>query len=200
MSLIKRLEFVENVGRLYKFMSRLKQRYQEEIRPQLQSEFGIENVMATPKLSKIVINVGAGEAKDNSNLMERIVADMTALSGQKPVVTRAKVSISGFKLGKGQNIGAMVTLRGVRMYDFLDKLITIALPKVRDFRGMSATAFDNQGNYTLGLKEPSIFAEVAFQSGGAKLHGLEISIVNTAKDKMQGRKLLELLGFPFTKG
>ncbi len=185
-------------------MARLKDKYLKEILPKLKEEFGLNNIHAAPKLTKIVINVGAGDAKDNQAFLDRILADMTALAGQKPVVTKARSSIAGFKLGKGQSVGVMVTLRGVRMYDFLDKLITIALPKVRDFRGLSATAFDNQGNYTLGLKEPSIFPEVVFQggsgSGSGRGHGLEISIVNTAQDKMQGRKLLELFGFPFIKG
>lgn len=180
-------------------MARLKQKYLDEVLPALKQEYGIENNMAVPKLKKIVINVGAGEAKDNQAVLERIIVDLGALSGQKPVVTQAKASISGFKLGKGQSIGAMVTLRGKRMYDFLDKLITIALPKVRDFRGLPTTSFDLQGNYTLGLREFSIFPEVAFTGSTGRVHGLEVSIVNSAKERQQGRKLLELLGFPFQK-
>lgn len=182
-------------------MSRLKDKYNNEVLPKLMDEFGIKNKMAVPVLQKVVINIGVGDAKDNSAAFEKIVENLAALSGQKPVVTRSKLSIAGFKLSKGAPVGVSVTLRGVRMYDFLDKLVTIVLPKVRDFRGLPTTSFDGKGNYTLGLKEQVIFPEVDFQNAnlGGKIRGLEISIVNSAKDKQQGRKLLELLGMPFRK-
>lgn len=182
-------------------MARLKDKYNQEILPKLQEEFGIKNKMATPSLKKIVVNVGLGEAKDNDGLLQSVVSDLTQLSGQKAVVTKAKKSISGFKVGKGQSVGVMVTLRGNRMYDFLDKLVTIALPKVRDFRGLSTTAFDNQGNYTLGLREQTIFSEVSFQGGAnsGKIRGLEISMISSAPNRQQGKRLLELLGVPFRK-
>lgn len=182
-------------------MSRLKDKYLKEVLPKLKEEFGIKNNMAVPHLQKIVINVGMGDAKDNKDIADKIITNLQALSGQKPVTTIAKQSIAGFKLGKGNPIGAMATLRSERMYDFLDKLISIVLPKVRDFRGISNTSFDSRGNYTLGLSEQTIFPEVAFQNEaiGAKLRGLEISIVSNAKKMEQGKKLLELLGMPFKK-
>lgn len=181
--------------------ARLKDQYLKEILPVLQAEFQIKNKMAVPKITKIVLNVGAGDAKDNQAILDRVVADMTILSGQKPIVTRAKSSISSFKLGKGQSIGAKVTLRGDRMYQFLDRLVTIALPKVRDFRGLSASAFDNQGNYTLGLTEILIFPEVVLQTGGIgnRGRGLELTVVTTSKNRDQGKRLLELIGVPFKK-
>lgn len=179
-------------------MSRLKDKYLKEILPKLKEEFGTPNNLAVPRLNKIVLNIGAGEAKDNKGIMDNLVLQLGTISGQKPVVTLSKASIAGFKLGKGQPVGTMVTLRGVRMYDFLDKLISIVIPKVRDFRGLSKDAFDSRGNYTLGLREQNIFPEVAYQSGaGGKLKGLEITIVNSSQSKDQGRRLLELLGMPF---
>lgn len=182
-------------------MSRLRDQYNSEILPKLMEEFGIKNKMAVPALKKIVINVGVGDAKDNPQSLEKIVSNLGAMSGQKPVVTRAKLSIAGFKLAKGAPVGASVTLRGERMYDFLDKLITIVLPKVRDFRGLPATSFDVKGNYTLGLKEQALFPEIDFQNAnlGGKIRGLEISIVSSAKNKEQGKRLLDLLGMPFKK-
>ncbi|MFA5932770.1 MAG: 50S ribosomal protein L5 [Microgenomates group bacterium] len=182
-------------------MSRLKDKYLKEVLPKLKEEYGIKNHMAVPKLQKIVINVGMGDAKDNKEIAQKVVENLTALAGQKPVTTVAKQSIAGFKLGKGNPIGAMTTLRGERMYDFLDKLISIVLPKVRDFRGISNTSFDSRGNYTLGLPEQSIFPEIAFQNValGSKMRGLEISIVGNSKSLEQGKKLLELLGMPFKK-
>lgn len=183
-------------------MSRLAEKYQKEIKPILKEEFGIKNEMAIPKLQKIVINIGAGDAKDNAAVADKIRDNLAALSGQKPKVTQAKKSISGFKLAQGQTVGMMVTLRGDRMYEFFDKLVTIVLPKVRDFRGVPNTSFDNQGNYNLGLREQTIFPEVGFQTAGAegRLRGLEITVVTSAKDKEQGRRFLELLGMPFKKG
>lgn len=181
--------------------SRLKEKYDKEIAPKLQEELGIKNRMALPKVIKVTVSVGAGEAKDNAVMLEGIVSNLAALAGQKPVVTRAKKSISNFKLSKGQAVGASATLRGERMYEFLDKLVSVVLPKVRDFRGLSDTSFDGQGNYTLGLREQSIFPEVSFQTAapGGKVRGLEISVVTTAKNRDQGKKLLELLGVPFRK-
>lgn len=182
-------------------MARLKDKYRKEIQSKLASEFGVNNVMATPRLKKIVVNVGVGEAKDNEGILENVVKDLTAISGQKAVVTKAKKSISGFKVGKGQSVGVMVTLRGDRMYDFLDKLVTIALPKVRDFRGLPTNSFDAQGNYTLGLREQTIFSEVNYIGGGSsgKIRGLEISMITSSGDKAKGKRLLELLGVPFKK-
>lgn len=182
-------------------MTRLKDKYKSEVLPKLKEELKTKNTLALPKLVKIVINVGAGDAKENQAILDKVVENLAALSGQKPVVTKAKQAISGFKLSKGNPIGAMVTLRGKRMYEFLDKLINIVLPKVRDFRGISDKSFDSQGNFTLGLREQAIFPEVVFQGAkiGEKLRGLEISIVTTAKNKEQGRRLLELLGLPFKK-
>lgn len=179
-------------------MSRLKEKYNQEILPALKEELGYKNNMAVPKLQKVVINIGMGEAKDNASALDKVMVNLTALAGQKPVVTRAKKSISNFKLAKGQGIGMMVTLRGVRMYDFLDKLMTIVLPKVRDFRGVSAKAFDNQGNYTLGLKEQVIFPEVDYRNVD-KIRGMEITVVSTARNRAEGKRLLELMGMPFRK-
>lgn len=182
-------------------MSRLKDKYQKEIVPKLKEEFGIKNNFAVPVLTKIVINIGMGDAKDNKDIAAKVIENLTALTGQKPVTTVAKDSIAGFKLGKGNPIGAMVTLRKDRMYDFLDKLISIVLPKVRDFRGIPNTSFDSRGNYTLGLPEIAIFPEVNFQAAaaGSKMRGLEISIVSNAKKREHGQKLLELVGMPFKK-
>lgn len=181
-------------------MSRLKDKYQKEAAPKLQEEFGIKNILAVPRISKVVVNVGIGDAKDNKAELDKIVADMAAFTGQKPVITVAKKSIAGFKLGQGQPVGIIVTMRGERMYEFLDKLMNIVLPKVRDFRGVSDTSFDSKGNYTLGLREQAIFPEVSFSGpAGGKIRGLEISIVTNAQNKERGKKLLELLGMPFKK-
>ncbi|RJP46058.1 MAG: 50S ribosomal protein L5 [Armatimonadetes bacterium] len=182
-------------------MSRLKDKYLNEMVPKMQEEFGIKNVLAAPKLSKVVINVGIGDAKDNSAVIEEITKNLAVLSGQKPKVAKAKKSISGFKLSKGQPVGVVVTLHGERMYNFLDKLVSVVLPKVRDFRGLSTQSFDSQGNYSVGLKEQAIFPEVSFQGPtvGGRIRGMEISLVTTAKDKEQSKRLLELLGVPFKK-
>src|SRR5476651_2366240 len=179
-------------------MPRLKDKYRTEIMPKLTEELGIKNPMAMPTLQKIIINVGVGDAKDKKDILDRVVESVTALSGQKPVITLAKQSISGFKIAKGQPVGVVATLRGDRMYEFLDKVISIVLPKVRDFRGVSGIAFDNQGNYNLGLKEQTIFPEVAYKSGATdRTKGIQITIVSTATDKIIGKRLLELLGMPF---
>ncbi|MDO8570079.1 MAG: 50S ribosomal protein L5 [Candidatus Daviesbacteria bacterium] len=182
-------------------MVRLKEKYQTEILPKLKEEFGIKNNMAVPKITKIVINVGTGDAKDNPEIIDKVVENIAALSGQKPVATKAKVAIAGFKLPKGAKVGVMVTLRGRRMYEFLDKLISVVLPKVRDFRGIPGESFDSQGNYSLGMREQTLFPEVSFKNTniGGRMRGLEISIISTAKNKEQGKKLLELLGMPFKK-
>lgn len=182
-------------------MARLKEKYLKEIMPKLKEEFGLKNKMAVPKITKIVINVGTGDAKDNPEIIEKVAENLIALSGQKPLATKAKIAVSGFKLSKGAKIGVMVTLRGRRMYEFLDKLISIVLPKVRDFRGISGDSFDSQGNYSLGMREQALFPEVSFKNTniGGKIRGLEISIISTAENKEQGKRLLELLGMPFRK-
>lgn len=179
-------------------MSRLQDKYRQEILPKLKEELKMTNDLAVPRLKKITINIGLGEAKDNAGIMEKVLTNLVAIAGQKPVATKAKKSISNFKIAQGQAIGAMVTLRGVRMYDFLDKLMTIVLPKVRDFRGISATSFDQGGNYTLGLREQVIFAEVDYRNVD-KIRGMEITIGTTAHNKEEGKRLLELMGMPFRK-
>lgn len=182
-------------------MSRLKDKYQQEVLPKLKEELGIKNSLAVPRVAKVVVNVGMGDSKDNQGMSEKVIGDLAALSGQKPMATKAKQSIAGFKLAKGQIVGAAVTLRGQRMYQFLDKLFNLVFPKVRDFRGISDSSFDKQGNYTTGLKEQAIFPEVGFSQGSTsgKIRGLEISIVTTAKNQEEGKRLLELLGMPFKK-
>jgi large subunit ribosomal protein L5 len=176
----------------------LQEKYNTEIKDVLKTEFGITNDLALPRLKKVVINVGAAEAKDNQAILDAIVTNLTAISGQKPMVTRAKKSISNFKLVQGQPIGVMVTVRGKRMYAFLEKLFNAVLPKVRDFRGVSNTAFDNSGNYNLGLREQTLFPEVDYKSG-EKTRGLQITITTNCKNQKEGRRLLELLGMPFSK-
>lgn len=179
-------------------MSNLKDMYYQNIRPALLQEMGIKNLLAVPKLEKIVVSMGVGEAKDNSGVLEKVVINLSALAGQKPVITKAKKSVAAFKLTQGQPIGVMVTIRGNRMYEFLEKLIGVVLPKVRDFRGVPAESFDNKGNFSLGLRELSIFPEVDYKNVD-KMRGLGISIVTNAKNKDEGRRLLELLGMPFRK-
>ena len=176
--------------------ARLLTRYREEIVPQMMQEFGYKNVMQVPKLQKIVINIGLGEAVQNAKAIDAAVGDLTAIAGQKPVVTRAKKSIAAFKLREGMPIGAMVTLRGQRMYEFLDRLTAVALPRIRDFRGVSPNSFDGRGNYTLGLREQLAFAEIDYDRID-KVRGLELSIVTTARNDEEGRRLLALLGMPF---
>lgn len=177
-------------------MSRLKDKHLTELQTKLMEEFGIENPLALPKVEKIVISVGLGEAKDNQGVLDKVIQYLTAISGQKPVTTYAKKSISAFKVAKGQPVGLMVTLRGDRMYSFLDKLINIVLPKVRDFKGISEKAFDGMGNLNLGIREQVIFPEVDYKSVD-KIRGLAVTIVTKSKDKEQGKRLLELLGMPF---
>ena len=177
-------------------MARLKERYQKEIAPSLAKEFGIENPMAVPRLDKIVLNMGMGEAIANAKVLDTAVTELTSIAGQKPVITKAKKSIASFKLRQGMPIGAMVTLRGERMYEFFDRLVSVALPRVRDFRGVSPKAFDGRGNYTIGIREQLIFPEIDFNKVD-KLRGMNISIVTTAGNDEQARALLKSLGMPF---
>ena len=177
-------------------MARLKDKYRKEIAPAIAKEFGIENVMAIPKIEKVVVNMGMGEAIANSKILDTAVEELRSVTGQKPVVTKAKKSIAAFKLRQGMNIGTMVTLRGDRMYEFLDRLISVALPRVRDFRGISGKAFDGRGNYTLGVREQLIFPEIDFNKVD-KTRGMNISIVTTAGNDEQARSLLKSLGMPF---
>lgn len=180
------------------FMNRLRDKYLKEAKDKLKKELKIAHELAVPKLLKIVINVGVGEAKDNAGILEKVRNNILAIAGQTPVVTRAKKSISSFKLTQGASIGLMVTLRGEKMYSFLDKLINVVLPRVRDFRGVSDRSFDKQGNFNLGLREQIIFPEVDYKNID-KPRGLQITIATTAKTKEEGKRLLELLGMPFSK-
>ncbi len=177
-------------------MHRLKAYYNDVVRPALIKRFGYRNVMEAPRLVKVVINVGVGEALENARALDATVEDIAAITGQKPVVTKARKSVAAFKLRAGRAIGVKVTLRGERMWSFLDRLINVALPRTRDFRGISATGFDGRGNYTLGLREQILFPEVAYEKID-KVRGLEISIVTTARTDEEGRELLRLLGMPF---
>jgi len=179
-------------------MARLRDKYREDIVQSMMSEFGYSNVMQVPKLQKIVLNIGLGEAVQNAKAIDAAVGDLTQIAGQKPVVTRAKKSIAAFKLRAGMPIGAMVTLRGERMYEFLDRLVAIALPRVRDFRGVSPNSFDGRGNYTLGVREQILFPEIDYDKID-KTRGLEMSIVTSARTDEEGRLLLALLGMPFAK-
>ncbi len=176
--------------------ARLKEKYLNEIKPALQKELGLKNPMAVPRIEKIVLNMGLGEATQNSKLLDPLVADLAAIAGQKPVTTRAKKSIAAFKVREGMPIGAMVTLRGHVMYEFLDRLIQIGLPRVRDFRGVSTKSFDGRGNYTLGMRDQLIFPEIDY-SKVEKLKGMNITIVTTAPDDNQARELLKAFGIPF---
>lgn len=177
---------------------RLKESYANDVVPALRQEFGYKNVMQVPKLEKIVVNIGLGEAVANAKAIDAAVGDLQQITGQKPVVTRAKKSIAAFKLRAGMPIGAMVTLRGPRMYEFLDRLVGITLPRIRDFRGVSPNAFDGRGNYTLGLREQIAFPEIDYDKID-KTRGLEMSIVTSAKTDAEGRRLLALLGMPFAQ-
>jgi large subunit ribosomal protein L5 len=179
-----------------KVAARLKEKYNKEIRPALAKELGLENLMAVPRLEKIVLNMGLGEATQNVKLMDPLVADLASVAGQKPVTTRAKKSIAAFKVREGMPIGAMVTLRGDIMYEFLDRLVSVALPRVRDFKGVSTKSFDGRGNYTLGMRDQLIFPEVDY-ARVEKLKGMNVTIVTTAKDDNQGRALLRQFGIPF---
>ena len=177
-------------------MARLRDKYKAEVAPALAKEFNITNPMAVPKIEKVVINMGLGEASSNAKILDTAGDELRAITGQKPVITKAKKSIAAFKLRQGMNIGTMVTLRGDRMYEFLDRLISVALPRVRDFRGVSGKAFDGRGNYTLGVREQLIFPEIDFNKVD-KTRGMNISIVTTAETDDQARSLLKALGMPF---
>ena len=178
-------------------MARLKDKYREEVMPALKQHFDYKNVMEIPRLEKIVINMGLGDCKDNSKALETAVSELTIISGQKPLVTRAKKSIANFKVRAGMNVGAKVTLRGDRMYEFADKLVSIVLPRMRDFRGVSPKAFDGRGNYSLGVREQLIFPEIEYDKV-EKIRGMEMVFVTTAKTDEEARELLRLLGMPFS--
>jgi large subunit ribosomal protein L5 len=180
-------------------MNALKTRYQKEVVPALKKEFGFNNVMQVPRLRKVVVNIGVGEALDNPKALDAAVADLTAITGQKPVITKAKHSIANFKLREGRTIGTKVTLRGEKMWAFVDRLINIALPRVRDFRGVSDKSFDGRGDYTLGLREQLIFPEIEYDKID-KLRGMEITFVTSAPNDEQATMFLKLLGMPFRKG
>ena len=180
------------------YVNRLQARYKSEIVPALVAKYGYTSVMQAPKLEKIVINIGVGEATQNEKALEDAVNDLIILSGQKPVITKAKKSIATFKVREGQSIGCKVTLRGIRMYEFLDKLVSISLPRVRDFRGVSKNSFDGHGNYTLGVKEQLIFPEIDYDKV-SKIRGMDIVIVTTAETDEEAYSLLELIGMPFKK-
>jgi large subunit ribosomal protein L5 len=179
-------------------MARIFDNYKSDVIPQLMTEFGYKNVMQVPKLEKIVVNIGLGEAIQNAKAIDAAVGDLGAITGQKPVVTRAKKSIAAFKLRAGMPIGAMVTLRGQRMYEFLDRLTAVTMPRIRDFRGVNPNSFDGRGNYTLGLREQIVFPEIDYDKVD-KTRGLEMSFVTTAKNDEEGRRLLTLLGMPFAR-
>ena len=179
-------------------MNRLRERFENEIKKSMMEKFNYTSVMQVPKVDKIVINMGLGEAVSNSKIIDEAVAELALITGQKPIVTRAKKSIAGFRLREGMPIGCKVTLRGARMYDFLDKLVSVALPRVRDFRGISANAFDGRGNYTLGVKEQLIFPEIEYDKI-SKVRGMDIVIVTTANTDEESRELLKELGMPFQK-
>ena len=176
----------------------LKERYENEVVPALMKSLKMSNIMEVPRVKKVIVNLGVGEALDNAKALDAAVGDLTQITGQKPVVTKARKSIAAFKLREGRSIGVKVTLRGERMWSFLDRLMNIALPRVRDFRGISANAFDGRGNYTLGLREQLVFPEIEYDKID-KLRGLEITIVTSARTDDEGRQLLQLLGMPFKK-
>ncbi len=180
-------------------MNRLKERYQKEISPALMKELNLENVMQIPQIKKVVVNIGMGEALDNPKSLDAAVNDLTLITGQKPVVTKARKSIANFKLREGRLIGVKVTLRGEKMWSFMDRLMNIVLPRVRDFRGISPDAFDGRGNYTLGIREQLIFPEIEYDKID-KIRGMEISIITSAPNDDQARALLQMLGMPFKKG
>ena len=179
-------------------MNRMQEKYNNEVVPALRKAFDLTNIMQVPRITKIVVNIGMGEAMDNPKAMEAAVSDLTIITGQKPVMTKARKSIANFKLREGRLIGTKVTLRGDRMWAFLDRLMSTALPRVRDFRGVSANAFDGRGNYTLGLRDQLIFPEIEYDKID-KLRGMEVTIVTTAKNDDQARVMLQLLGMPFSK-
>ena len=178
------------------YAPRLKAAYRERVQGELQSQLGLGNVMQVPRLEKVVVNMGVGDALKDGRMLEAAVEDLTIITGQKPVITKARKSIAGFKLREGQQIGAKVTLRGDRMWEFIDRLVSIAIPRIRDFRGLNAAAFDGHGNYTLGLTEQLIFPEIDYDKV-AKVRGMDITVVTTATNDEDGRALLVALGFPF---
>jgi large subunit ribosomal protein L5 len=178
--------------------ARLEQIYRDKLVPELKQSLGLDNVMQVPKITKITINMGVGEAVADKKIMDNAVGDLTKITGQKPLVTRARKSVATFKVRDGLAIGAKVTLRGARMYEFLDRLVSIAMPRIRDFRGVSARSFDGQGNYNFGVKEQIIFPEIAYDQIDA-IRGMDITITTTAKDDKSGRALLEAFNFPFRK-
>ena len=179
-------------------MNRMHERYSKEVAPALFKSFGFKNVMQVPRIEKVVVNIGVGEALDNPKALDAATSDLTIITGQKPIQTKARMSIANFKLREGRLIGTKVTLRGDRMWSFIDRLLNIALPRVRDFRGVSANAFDGRGNYTLGLKDQLVFPEIEYDKID-KLRGMEITIVTSAKNDEHARALLQLLGMPFSK-
>jgi large subunit ribosomal protein L5 len=179
-------------------MNRMQERYQKEVVPALRKAFGYRNIMEVPRIEKVVVNIGLGEAMDNPKALEAAMSDLATITGQKPVMTKARKSIANFKLREGRIIGTKVTLRGARMWYFLDRLINVALPRVRDFRGVSPEAFDGRGNYTLGLRDQLIFPEIDYDKID-KLRGMEVTIVTTARSDDHARLLLQLLGMPFRK-
>jgi len=179
-------------------MNRMHERYSKEVAPALFKSFGFKNIMQVPRIEKVVVNIGVGEALDNPKALDAATSDLTIITGQKPIQTKARVSIANFKLREGRLIGTKVTLRGDRMWSFIDRLLNIALPRVRDFRGVSVNAFDGRGNYTLGLKDQLVFPEIEYDKID-KLRGMEITIVTSAKNDEQARALLQLLGMPFSK-
>lgn len=178
--------------------ARLAQTYREQIIPKLKADLGIQNIMQVPKITKITVNMGVGEAVADRKVMDAAVADLTKITGQKPMVTKARKAIASFKLRQGLAVGCMVTLRGDRMYEFLDRLINIAMPRIRDFRGVSPRSFDGRGNYSLGVKEQIIFPEIQYDQIDS-IRGMDITITTTASDNRQGRALLEAFNFPFRK-
>jgi large subunit ribosomal protein L5 len=180
-------------------MARLKDKYNAEVLPALKQKFGYKNVMEIPRLEKVVINMGLGDCKDNAKAMEVAITELTTIAGQKPLVTKAKKSVANFKVRAGMNVGAKVTLRGARMYEFTDKLMNIVLPRVRDFRGVSAKAFDGRGNFALGVREQLIFPEIEYDKVD-KIRGMEMIFVTTAKTDEEARELLSQLGMPFAQG
>lgn len=179
-------------------MARMKDFYKSNVAPALMSKFGYKSVMQIPKLDKIVINVGCGEARDNAKAIDAVIADLSAITGQRPVICKARKSVANFKLREGMNIGAKVTLRGERMYEFLDRLFNVALPRVRDFRGINANSFDGRGNYNMGLKEQLIFPEIDYDKID-KVRGMDICFVTTANTDEEARELLTLMGAPFAR-
>jgi large subunit ribosomal protein L5 len=178
--------------------SRMKEKYRQEVVQALRKEFDYKNPMQVPGINKVVVNIGMGEVIQNAKAMDAAVSDLATITGQRPVITRAKRSVAAFKLREGMQIGCMVTLRGERMYQFLDKLINVALPRLRDFQGVSQDAFDGRGNYTLGLREQLVFPEIDYDKVD-KVRGMEVSIVTTARTDQEGRRLLALMGMPFKK-